>query len=437
MNKTGANTADVIVAGGGLAGLTAATFAARAGKSVVLFEKARELGGRAATHNEGGFLFNMGPHALYRGGAAAPILAELGVAYRGTSPAASGGFAVDRGRKHALPGGLVSLITTSLFRLPAKLEVARLLGGLARFDPAPQQHRTVNQWLGDAIRHPDVRRLLHMLVRVATYTNAPDTLSAGAAIRQLQLAFGSGVTYLDGGWQTLVEGLRAAAIAAGVCIESGVKVDAVEAGDAVRGVRLSNGDFFAAAAVVLTGSPNEVSAAVPEAAQTPLRRWVDESIPVRAACLDVGLARLPQARATVAFGVDAPLYLSVHSAVAKLGPENSATIHVAKYLPTDDDSEPGANERQLEGLLDLVQPGWRNLVQQRRFLPRMTVVHHMPTATGGGLAGRARADVAGIANLYVAGDWVGSEGMLADGAVASGKAAGQLAAGSRRLSAAA
>lgn len=436
-SQSDSRSADVIVVGGGLAGLSAAAFAARAGKKVALFEKARELGGRGATQNEGGFFFNIGPHALYRGGTARPILAELGVAFSGRSPSVSGGFAIDGGRKHTLPGGLVSLITTSLLRLPAKLEVARLLGGLGRFDPEPQQRRTVNQWLAQVIRHEEVRQLVRALVRVATYTNAPDRLGAGTAIRQLQLAFGQGVLYLDGGWQTLIEGLRRVALDAGVQIRTGAKVEAVDDDTDARRVRIAGDDPWTAAAVVLTGGPAEASALVHGGAHLPLRRRAEEATPVRAACLDLGLSSLPRPRATFALGIDRPLYLSVHSAVAKLGPADSATIHVAKYLAPDEEVEARATEKELEGAMDLIQPGWRQIVRQRRFLPRMTVTHDLPTAAAGGLAGRAGVEVPGIAHLYVAGDWVGNEGLLADAALASGKRAGLLAAAASSLSAAA
>ena len=61
-------SSDVVIIGGGLGGLTAATYLARAGKSVTLFEKSRHLGGRATTQTKSGFQFNLGPHALYCGG---------------------------------------------------------------------------------------------------------------------------------------------------------------------------------------------------------------------------------------------------------------------------------------------------------------------------------------------------------------------------------
>ncbi|MBW7455229.1 FAD-dependent oxidoreductase, partial [Paenibacillus sepulcri] len=73
MNPYG-NKYDAAVVGGGLAGLTAAVFLARAGKSVIVLEKAGRTGGLAQTVNKNGALFNFGPHAMYEGGAALRIL---------------------------------------------------------------------------------------------------------------------------------------------------------------------------------------------------------------------------------------------------------------------------------------------------------------------------------------------------------------------------
>ena len=72
-------TTEVVVIGGGLTGLAAATFLARAGRGVTLFDKAHEVGGRALTQAKSGFRFNLGPHALYSGGPGIRILRELGV----------------------------------------------------------------------------------------------------------------------------------------------------------------------------------------------------------------------------------------------------------------------------------------------------------------------------------------------------------------------
>ncbi len=51
----------VIIIGGGFGGLTVASFLAKAGYSVKLFEKNSQIGGRASTYNVDGFLFDKGP----------------------------------------------------------------------------------------------------------------------------------------------------------------------------------------------------------------------------------------------------------------------------------------------------------------------------------------------------------------------------------------
>jgi len=413
--------APVIVVGGGLAGLGAAAMLGRAGRDVVLYEKASSLGGRASTQRrDGGFLLNQGPHALFVGGAGMRELRKLGLEPRGKTPSASGGYAVAGGVKHTLPGGLVSLLTTGLLRLPAKLETARLLASLGRLETSSLQTTTVRAWTTRALRHPEVRQLVEALLRLSTYANAPDAMSAGVALRQLQIALADNVLYLDGGWQTLVDGLRAVAEQAGVRIVGGARVVAVDSDAAgVRGVRLADGTAEVASAVILATDPAGASALAGPAARG-LAAFASTAVPVRAACLDLCLTRLPRERATFALGIDEPLYLSVHSARAALAPEGAALIQLARYLECDGrESDPAADERALDGLMDLVQPGWRDVVVDRRFLPKMVVTHAMPSAAMGGLAGRPAPSVPEISGLHVAGDWVGGEGMLADASFAS------------------
>ena len=68
---------DVVVIGGRMAGLSAACYLARAGVAVTLFEKVSSLGGRAATQNHDGYLFNRGIHAIYTGGATSEVLQDF------------------------------------------------------------------------------------------------------------------------------------------------------------------------------------------------------------------------------------------------------------------------------------------------------------------------------------------------------------------------
>lgn len=418
---------DVLVIGGGVAGLAAAALIARNGSSVRLFEQSHALGGRAQTKKQDGFFLNLGPHALYRGGRGIEVLRELGVEPRGKVPSVSGAFAVKDGVKHTFPAGAVSLLTTSLFGLSAKLEAARFLASIGKIDADRLMSLTAREWLDQTLTHDEVKEFVLAAFRVATYTNAPDLMSAGAAIDQVKKAFATSVLYLDGGWQTLVDGLREAALSAGVIIETQTRVDVVtrDASGAVAGVRLGDGRLMQASTVVIASSPSVAVGLVENGDRTSLKRWADQAIPVRAACFDVALSRLPKPKATFALGIDRPLYLSVHSASARLAPEGCALIQTAMYLPPNHRDSTGV-ERELEGLLDLVQPGWRDAVVHRRFLPDMIVMNAMPLAGGDGTRGRPGAEVADVRGLFVAGDWVGPEGLLVDASLASAKLAANM-----------
>lgn len=405
---------DVIVVGGGLAGLAAATYLARGGRRVTVLERSRFPGGRARTTNASGFHLNLGPHALYAGGAGARVLRELGVPFSGGIPPASGCVAVAGNALHRIPADLVSLLATDLLRFGSKVELARVLVSLTRTDPEPLMGVTLSEWLESHVQRPDVRAVVEAFVRLTTYVHAPARLSAGAAFRQLRTALDAGVYYLDGGWETLVHGLAAAARDAGVEIRCRTDVARVaHDGGEVFGVELRDGRFVPASSVVVAAPP------------AALRRLIGKDpfpgspTPVRLACLDLGLAALPDARRIVAVGIDRPLYLAVHSGVARLAPEGGAVLHVARYLEPDEEPERDAVVRELEALVDLVQPGWRGKVVACRFLPSMVVTHALVEATNEGR--RPDAAIPGFRGLYAAGDWIGPEGMLVDAALASAR----------------
>jgi phytoene dehydrogenase-like protein len=155
-----------------------------------------------------------------------------------------------------------------------------------------------------------------------------------------------------------------------------------------------------------------------------LSKAAKEAKPVRMACLDIALSSLPDKDALFALGVDRPLYFSVHSAYAKLAPEGGALIHVAKYLGTSIEPKPKEDQLELEELLDLLQPGWREVLVKKRPLPNMVVSNALVTAAAGGLVGRPDAKIG--ENLYIVGDWVGKEGLLSNASFASPKRAVQL-----------
>ncbi len=271
----------------------------------------------------------------------------------------------------------------------------------------------------------EVRNALSAFFRVSTYSNAPAIESAGAAIDQFRMAR-AGVTYLDGGWRSIVDALSGLARKDGAVIEEQRKIVALLPGGPGWRAVLDDGTTHDAPAVILALSPADATRLL-DPAPPALAAAAVRLRPVSAASLDLGLNSLPNRKGNFALGFDQPTYLSAHSLAARLGPPRAALVTVARYLGTEN---PPADETltMLEATMGLVHPGWRDFVVEHRYLPHLTVTHAIVTADGGGLAGRPGPAVPGAPGLYIAGDWVGGEGMLADAAFASGRLAASLAA---------
>jgi phytoene dehydrogenase-like protein len=300
---------DVAVVGGGLAGLAAAATAARAGRSVTLFEQAPAPGGRARTRTEDGFAFNIGPHALYRTGYSLGILRDLGVEVQAGLLGTDGAHVVKDGRLYPLPAGIGSLLTSPLMDWRGKIEAGMFLGTLQKLDTRPLDGLTVDEWLDRAVRNPGARSLIAASIRTASYANDSAHLSAGAGLRQLQKGL-SGVFYVHGGWQTIVDDLRARAEAFGVQIVSGARVAEIEmneAGSATQALRLADGRHYEVGSAILAVPPQQASALVGGGQQPALAAWAERAVPIHAASLDIGLRRLPQPKQLVALGLDGPL----------------------------------------------------------------------------------------------------------------------------------
>jgi phytoene dehydrogenase-like protein len=69
----------VVIAGAGMAGLTAGAYALRSGHDVLILEKSSECGGLVGSFERDGFLFDTGPRAIGNAGILLPMLEDLGI----------------------------------------------------------------------------------------------------------------------------------------------------------------------------------------------------------------------------------------------------------------------------------------------------------------------------------------------------------------------
>ena len=399
-------TWDVIVVGGGLAGLTAGATAARAGARTLVLDTTR-AGGRARTAEKDGFVFNHGAHALYRGGEAFEVLRKLGVDPAGGEPPLAKYKVLIDGELHQMPAGASSLVRTGALGSRSKAKLSKLLAFLPRLDPASVAGMSVDDWVASHDLRADGEGVLKALIRIGTYGDDFSTLSAQVAVMQLQRGAAAGVLYLDGGWAQLIDGLRS-------------QVE-VRTRTAVRSVRDDSGhvlvstddeQFRARSVVLAPGTPAAVAGLLDHAPA-----WGDLGPAVTAACLDVASRRVPTPGYVL--GVDDPVYGPTQSPPARQAPDGGAVVSVIRYGARSADQD----RPQLEGWLDHVGVHHDDIVHSR-FLARLTVTGAAPLARLGGLSGRPAITAAGLRNVFLAGDWVGAHGALADASFASGHAAG-------------
>ncbi|MFV0503460.1 MAG: hypothetical protein ACK5LT_05775, partial [Lachnospirales bacterium] len=231
-----------------------------------------------------------------------------------------------------------------------------------------------------------------------------------------------GVDYLDGGWQTLVDGLADLGARTGVRHVT-TKVGAVRPGPGGGWLVDSGVGTVAAASVVLAaGGPVEADRLL-GGTSAAVARWATLAQPVLASTLEVLLRAKPRARAG-SYALDEPLYSVDHGVTCRVAPDGGALVHGLFYEP---DRHPDASPRaRLETALDAWQPGWRDQVVDVIERKRMVVAHDRPRLAPA--ADRAAVVVPDLTGVFLASDAVTDEGLLADAAVSSGRAAGRAAA---------
>ena len=393
---------DVIVVGAGLAGLAAGATAASGGADTVVLE-AHQPGGRARTVVRGPYVVNMGAHALYIGGPGTKILRSLGVHPNGSPSPMLRYKLLKDGELHDMPFGTDRLAASTVMGTASKTQFAELLGLVSTELPSTLAGTTVDRWIADHNMRPDVEAIFRALIRWSTYSVDTSEFSVDAVIRQLQLGARPGALYLHGGWTQLIEGLSRQ-----VHVEAGCKVTALEPHGNYVDVWCGETVLQAHQVIVASGAPSAIRALLPDDPG-----WSRLIRPVTAACLDLGLKRVPSPGYVLS--VDEPLLGVVQSPPGRQAPEGMAVVQAIKYGATG----AGPDRLSLEDHVSRlgVEAGD---VEWSRFLARMVVAGGTPRARDGGLSGRPRVTDTGHHRVYIAGDWVGHEGLLADASISSG-----------------
>lgn len=403
---------DVAVIGGGLAGLTAAALAARGGATVALIERG-DLGGRARTVERDDYWLNDGPHALYQAGAAVRVFADLGIVPTGGQPELRNAELVADGNRHRLPLSAGALLRSGALSVRGKLAAAKVMPAILNGSDDAADGLSLAAWFERRNVPADLRRLIEMYIRLSTYCNAPDTLDAVAAISQFGLSQ-SGVLYVHGGWQRLVDALRAAATGHGASITTGAVVTSLRSVADRWELTSDEARWTADSVVIAAGGP-----AVAERLTGAAVGWVDRAgPPVRSSCLDLGTRR--PVEVPLLLSMDEPLYGSAHAPTADLAPSGAGLVSVIRYLAPGEAPDRDQTRHALVCHAERMGVASDDVVVDR-YLHEMTVTHGMPLAN----RRRPTGDELAAEGLWVAGDWVDANRdgdpvpLLADAAVSS------------------
>ncbi|WP_064092627.1 phytoene desaturase family protein [Rossellomorea aquimaris] len=408
---------DVVIVGGGLAGYVSANILGKAGLKTLLVEKANKVGGRAKTDIVNNQYLNIGPHALYKKGRASSILTDLGITITGNAPKKNS-IIIYHDTPYIAPFSPKGLVQSKFLSWNEKIEWIGILRKVQKLQSGLFSHKTFQQFVEETTNSFKIQQLLYTLGRLASYSHAPEKISASVMLTHIQLGMG-GVVYVDGGWQSIIDQLHNQAVTNSVQIQTGSSVkhlNAIESGE--WQLKLSNQETILSKFIIYTGSPQALNGLL----GVPSKKLPFNQLePIKAATLDVALTKLPNPNNLFALGIDEPYYFSVHSNYARLSHDGkSKVLHVLRYHHPNAHINGPDEKLKLEGFLETLQPGWKNYEIKSRCFPQITVNCRLSKVGDETIFSRGLSIAPG---LYMAGDWASPYVMLSEAAVESGKQA--------------
>jgi hypothetical protein len=370
----------ITVVGAGVAGLTAAITCAEQGAEVHLLEAHETLGGRARS-TDGSYKANLGPHAIYRGGALWNWLHERDLMPPIARPQLTGVRFHYQDEIHRTPP--LSLIPPGL----------RLRGRKA---PVGQDFRS---WATD---HGDARTadMLSCLAGVYTFHHDPGELSAAFVwerTQRLLLNANTPARFIIGGWTRLVEALERRARSLGVTIVTGERVESVPTGTVIVALELREASRLLEDESLAWPSGNTV-------------------------CLDLGLSKRRGDPWIVSDLQSAGWVERYNAQDATLAPVDEDLVQGQMPIRPDESADDAA--QRLERLLDIAFDGWRGRVTWRR---RQLMDGRSGALDRPGKTWRDRPAIAHSDGVFLCGDQVAAPGCLAEVSFASAFEAGTLA----------
>jgi phytoene dehydrogenase-like protein len=372
----------ITIVGGGLAGLTAAISSAEQGARVRLLEAHAELGGRARS-TPAPYKVNLGPHALLSN---SPFWHWLGE--RDLLP------------PHARPplSGVRFRWRDDIRRVPAVGAAVAALRLRGRTAPVELDFRT---WASSHVG-AEAADALSRSAGILTYHHDPGELSAAFLWEPLVRGLLSApptARFPIGGWSAIVRRLRDRALALGVAIETGTRVDELPSAPVIVATELAD-------ARALLGDPSLT--------------WLSG----HSVCLDLAL-RHRRGDPFVVVDLQETGWVERYTASdPSLAPAGEELIQA--QMPIRPGEAATTATTRLERLLDAAFTGWRERETWRR---RQVMDGRTGALDPPGKSWRDRPAIDRGEGVFLAGDMVAAPGCLSEIAWASAVEASRLAVG--------
>ncbi len=423
----GQNEFDVIVIGGGLAGLGTGALLAHGGLRVLLLERRPILGGRALVVKQQGFTLNYGLHYIV-GGKSSPhyrILERIGKL--NAAPLAPVNakklHRMRAGKLHITPTATLDMLTTGLLTPAGKIGLARAALAIMTANIESLWNVPIGKWLDGVTNETSLRNFFLDLCGPLTFEPVPQEISAAhfiLAVRPFLMPKAPIAYYPVGGWIGMFEAFKARIEKAGgeVRFKAQAEKLAVEEGR-IAGVSVE-GVLLRSKAVVAAIPPGELTELLKE---TPIAELSAERLknirPTMGVAVDLGVMGLQNDKVATIELPELNATLGIHNLFEpSLAPEGGHLFQFLRFMTAEqmqDSADVERSESMIVELLETIWPGIREKIVLRRTLirPVLTSASHrydQPRPT------LLPLEIPSLRGLFLAGDATASPGELSNSA---------------------
>jgi 15-cis-phytoene desaturase len=411
------NHYDVVIVGGGLAGLSAAAYLSSKGKKIVLLERGA-LGGRAVTLKIKGFNFNFGAHAIY--GRDTSVLRtfenELGlhIDWQDFNPNKA---KYDLGDDlTAVPANVQGLFRTKLLKGLDKVKFTfEVLKTMLKMETG-HPHLSIEKWMERKGVSEEVKEMMLTLASSNFFTREPEKIPSDVFFNYYRRLFTTNkpVAYIGGGWQALIDEFVRVIEQNNGTILTKTRVEAFRVeNDRVTAVVTADGEISGDEFISCI-PPKEMVKAFKE---TKLEHAISQYAsydPTYVVVYDVGLKERIDVPYTYIYDKSNNIFITDISYYdTTCVPEGGQLLQATAYINTEDLGNKETLEQrkaQIEQLYDKHFPGWREQLVVPRVSTRAVVQEIKWTMTQKPLP----IFLPEYRNLFFAGDWCEGQGQLSE-----------------------